>query len=1374
MSAAGPDPEQAKGLGLDAADGVGAAHVALWSQLRDLRAALRIDGSSQIESAEWTEAVRLADSGVRGILRDLAQFGLPVPEIGYEFADERGTVIAEAEAIWLEARVALVTGMQWENAGAIQTAGWLVQCFPAEPAIVGRAVCMRTPALQPPARSAEPPNPESDCVYALAAAFFRAAFQREPFSRAGRPAKNLGLNWDGVDRSRHAGIAAFLEKATHPSSEERYPSTEAALAGLALHTGSILRGRPQVDSGLVAADSPQHVSEGSESVQKSAGSSSVPVAPRYADSSDFGVTIPQGASNPSVSPALFERGRKMLAGWLRKQLIGPADEEAHLGMSPLDRYPVGVLHPIEPGVSGVDPAALSGQEEGSDALLDEPEATETSGEAGRAEASPARRRRYVPPSSVGFSFFVRGDARLTISARAAAYTSGTERDERGRFVRSRFVRNPIEESSLDWRVSQGNGRRPRTDPDGNEVFAIDARSRPALDGSICTVSLCNPQKIGPGSTGRSWGEERATRSLFEAELECVVESGDLAEFPRVDESLLSAEEQELALQYASRRILAVGHGGAVTWETGRDGKTRIRTDFLPKVEVPLVTTELADGPEEVLGFQFLAEAPGREAVPAMERFVAGYERWIGAQSIREMPERQRPVADRIRSRMHVAVGRMRRGIALLREDRIAADAFRFANQAMLDQMRQQNRVAGRNVPVERYRWRPFQLAFLLTVIESTVREDDDFRDVLDLIWFPTGGGKTEAYLGLIAFLIAWRRMSHRNAGGGTVVLMRYTLRLLTKQQFERATRIVFALELLRRADATRLGSEPITAGIWVGRSTSPNTFREAMALRQGIADGIDAPNGLMVAACPWCGTGFEAENYSASATHFSFRCRNPRCEFSASGDVLPCNVVDEALYRQPPTVLIGTVDKFARLAWEERAGAFFGRAPTRPPELVIQDELHLITGPLGSVAGLYEAALDTIVQTRGVRPKYIASTATIRKAADQVRGLYGRGLAVFPPPGLSCDDCYFARSDRSRPGRLYVGYFAPMLDQRHCFAPLAAALLRAPLEVFRDQPDREDLLEGWWTQLIYHSNLVDVGNSHNAYAVDVREWTERLAQEAAASPADSETGDSAEAGEPPGTAETPERALQPEIAQLTSIASAKENSKTFDRLALARGEEGCLDVVLATNMVSVGVDVARLAVMVVNGQPLTTTEYIQASSRVGRSDVPGLVIANYFRHQARSLSHYEIFRPYHESFYRFVEAASVTPFTLPVRSRALHAALVIALRHTCGALRRNRSAREIDLDDREVRRTVAILKRRLGSAAADGQLARTLQHVDELLHYWRDHARHCRDSRRALLYHAGDRGSDSLLHGHDDRVNGLWSTLHSMRNVESTGVLKET
>ena len=1074
---------------------------------------------------------------------------------------------------------------------------------------------------------------------------------------------------------------------------------------------------------------------------------------------------------------IYVEARQRLVDWLRRQLIGPAGS-GPLQISPLERYPTAVLHPIEPGVSGTDPASTEGTARDEAILQDDFEEVEprVSGEPEeRPSAQPVRRIRYVPPSSVGFSFCVQDDARLLITASAASYEVGPVRVETGQFQPQKFRRSTLDPSSVTWK---GDGQSVWKLWNGRA--GIDVRVRSHAAGTIFTVTLLNRCRLNPEVTGQRKRSDRIENSLFEAKLKCAIEDGLLVEYPRVDPGLLTEEERELELQYRDRRIYAVGHGAAVDWKIEAGGSTHIESEFMPATEVQTVTVASRGDHEESLSMCRLASSIPYDA---LDRFVAGYGDWV-AQRQKEagaLPDAlERATAERICDRMEVAHRRMLRGVNLLRKEPTAAHCFRIANRAMLDQMCNSSRVAGRDVKREKFRWRPFQLAFLLTAMESTVLKSDEFRDVMDLIWFPTGGGKTEAYLGLIAFLIAWRRMKYGDEGGGTVALMRYTLRLLTRQQFERAAGVVFALELIRRETPELLGAEPISVGIWVGSAICPNTFDQALdAVREIVEGKPGARQALLVDRCLWCRTELDVDHgsYCASERKFHFHCPNSECEFGQDPSALPCNVVDEALYERPPTLLIGTIDKFARLAWEPRAGAFFGagkpkRNPVRPPELIIQDELHLVTGPLGSVAGLYEAGIDTLLSCRGVRPKYVASTATIRMAKEQVKRLYARDLAVFPPPGLSCDDSWFARTDHGRPGRLYVGYLAPALDQQHCLAPLAAALLAAPNQVFNEEQDEEDLLDAWWTQVVYHGSLKGVGNSHNAFMTGVRDFGQRLYGEHVErirSMVDGEVRDMPD--EANGIAP---RFENTRIDQLTSLRTAQENARTFQRLGSRRGVHDCLDAVLATNMVSVGLDVARLALMVVNGQPMTTAEYIQATSRVGRDQVPGLVLANYYRHQARSLSHYETFRPYHESFYRFVEPTSVTPYTFQVRSRALHAALVIALRHSCASLQDNRSAGRFEPRAPEVKSVVAALKRRCTIAEEAERAGETAGHIDSLVADWHEEAVRCEAERRQLNYQTPDRvrNAERLLCGHEESRRGLWRTLHSMRNVESTGMFK--
>ena len=1187
-----------------------------------------------------------------------------------------------------------------------------------------------------PEREKRCPVAAADDIYALAASFFKAIFGRDPFNHEGVESKQKGLNWTSVDQAEFPRLTTFLDRATSPDMDQRYSDATAVLA--AMKSTPSMDGKAPKRSGTPAA---------------------VPVDPteeaRGARASGIAAGSNVGA-NGDARFGNFSAARNRLVAWLRQQLIGPAPnaEERLVGVSPLERYPTGVLYPVVLGQSGFDPATPSETvEPTATELEDYDDETFEAGDGQRRELGrSARTRRYVPPSSVGFSCFIRGRARLQIAVGGTTYAGGAQRDG-GRFSGLAFERTSLKETTLIW--EDGTAFEQPSD----SRFGVFVHTRSFQGGRVFTITLCNRQELQPNVQGSERSSQTVEKALFEAELECIVQEGTLTEYPRVDRNLLSDEDREIELQYRQKKIYAVGHGGAVEWDIDMYGLARVRTNFLPAVETRRMTMDIGGPGEEALDIALLASANAAVALPHVERFVAGYGNWIGEQANIGIPSDDKAPAERLRQRMVTALGRMQRGVELLRADRQVARAFQIANQAMLAQLRQHDIARGKDPADATYRWRPFQLAFLLAALESTASEDDEFRDVVDLIWFPTGGGKTEAYLGLVAFVISWRRLTYGAEGGGTAALMRYTLRLLTKQQFERAARMIFALELLRRERPKELGQSPITVGIWVGQATSPNHFRSACAAAAEIREGKAAPNGLVLSECPWCGTGFGADNYRADEQSFAFVCLSDRCDFGRGNSPLPCNVVDEALYLEPPSLLIATIDKFARLAWEGRATGFFGGRSARPPELVIQDELHLITGPLGSVAGIYEAGLETLLRARGGRPKYIASTATIRMAREQVRRLYGKDVRVFPPPGIDSDDCYFARADHASPGRLYLGFLSPMLDKRHCLAPLAAAALAGPELVFGGDAASDALLDAWWTQIVYHSSLASVGSSHNVYA-DLRRWSRWLVGET------DQAKDNLDANLSSG------RSMHPRIDQLTSMKSASENADTFTRLARRCDEEGFLDVVLATNMVSVGLDVDRLALMIINGQPYTSAEYIQASSRVGRSGVPGLVLVNYHRHQASSLFHYENFRPYHESFYRFVEPSSVTPYTYQVRTRALHASLVTACRHCSESLAENGGAQRFDSGDGRIRNVIETFRQRCQAAAELGDNQTSL-HIDRLVEQWTAEVKRCAEERRGLKYDSGrDRAYDSLLRDFGGNGQGLWPTLNSMRDVERTAVLR--
>jgi hypothetical protein len=734
-------------------------------------------------------------------------------------------------------------------------------------------------------------------------------------------------------------------------------------------------------------------------------------------------------------------------------------------------------------------------------------------------------------------------------------------------------------------------------------------------------------------------------------------------------------------------------------------------------------------------------------------FAADYREWYEQQRNAEIPMWGREAADRILDRIAAVVDRIESGVRTLcdpRRPELVA-AFRTANQAMALQMRHSARdqagerrarrdpVAADPEPYPDAAWRPFQLAFFLLALDGVVDPRHQDRSVTDLIWFPTGGGKTEAYLLLAAFVMVLRR--REPDGGGTAVLSRYTLSLLTTQQFQRAATTVCALEELRREDPATLGEEPFSIGLWVGLATSPNTYEAAQHAFRDVRGAARPEDVFILDRCPWCGTRILPSHKSpdigdygvrAEAGSFAFFCPRDACVFH---DELPVSVVDEQLYDRPPTFVLGTVDKFARLAWEPRSGRLFGSGTGHaPPSLVIQDELHLLTGPLGSTVGLYESAVLGLCTRDGIGPKVVASTATIRRSGEQVRALYGSEVQLFPPAGLDARHSYFAEPDASRPGRRYIGVMAQGHTAGRASVATAAAMLQGAWELPEEHRD------AYWTLVAYHHSLRELGRTVTAAADDIPAQLAGL-----------------DGGR--GTRKLTDHQVQ----ELTSNLPRAEQPVLLDRLEKPYTASDAVSFLPCTNMLSVGVDVKRLAMMLMQGQPKTTAEYIQATSRVGRHSVPGLVVTFFNATRPRDRSHYETFDVYHRSLYRHVEPTSVTPWSTPSRHRALHAALVILVRHGLGLSAENQAGDVLD----RLPAVVALAEQLAARAAAGDPQAASAVHeeLDELLSAWQQQALDARKEGKELYYRSQGKGQMNLLKNFE-QYGGLWETPHSMRNVD--------
>ncbi len=548
----------------------------------------------------------------------------------------------------------------------------------------------------------------------------------------------------------------------------------------------------------------------------------------------------------------------------------------------------------------------------------------------------------------------------------------------------------------------------------------------------------------------------------------------------------------------------------------------------------------------------------------------------------------------------------------------------------------------------------------------------------------------------------------RSSEDGVAVLMRYTLRLLTLQQFQRAAALICACEMLRQKEG-KWGTTPFRLGLWVGQKTTPNTTEqshEAIAQAHGHRQPLGGRGGAgsphQVTFCPWCGSKldagrdikvFSAPNHMGRTLIF---CSDPmgKCPFTpakAPLEGIPVIVVDEEIYRLLPAMLIATVDKFAQMPWNGKVQVLFGQVesrcerhgfrspetddalshgpanglpaaktvpvnPVRPPDLIIQDELHLISGPFGSLVGIYETAVDHLctwkIGEAAVRPKIVASTATIRKAIDQVHGVFARDVSIFPPHGLNVTDSFFAleRSKETVPGRLYVGICAPGRRLKAALIRVYVAFLAAGQELYEKYGVAAD---PWMTMVGYFNSMLELGGMRRLVEDDVKTRLGKadqrgLARRSIPFGAVDELTSRKSSTDIPQLLDRMEKRFDPAVTARRQDLIKRRDFKNLPALPL--------DVLLATNMISVGVDVKRLGLMAVAGQPKSTAEYIQATSRVGRT-FPGLVCCVYNWTRPRDLSHYETFEHYHATFYKHVEALSVTPFSPGAISRALTALL---------------------------------------------------------------------------------------------------------------------
>lgn len=1024
---------------------------------------------------------------------------------------------------------------------------------------------------------------------------------------------------------------------------------------------------------------------------------------------------PTGAELDCNSEVIFNDIKQSYKPWVQKG----TKEEIIQRDSPSKRFGIGVLYPLgkkfeqelrEPGFISLETSLSEEKDDKDDVImsaadrdLDELKSKLSGGrsenESDDLDLSIAN---SYKPSSMAITFLVDlpKDSRIIISASGGRYFRKVVKIQERE--RDWWLRSPVSikaEFSQNNLISNSTSKVTPTKIEFNNADGLNINlevfSRPTnnINARLLTVCLVNRSE-----SIANEDESCLFQAGFNVTVVCPDEQPHIMPYPRSGISQLDEEEQGLVLLYRNCETFAVGHGCAANWEVGSGKEKRaisVSAESLPSFETPSITPDIQreDGSDLKISMAKLAGlVDGDNGIDSILELVRLYESWIAKKylELSNLGNEYRS-AGKINMQSCVrCVNRMKAGINYLLKDPIGLKAFQFANYAVLLQQ-----LRGRREPrhvhfdsdlkklnfAEPYQeinlltppqnlgnWRAFQIGFLLSAIESTANGSSSERETVELIWFPTGGGKTEAYFGLAAFSMFIRRLRDKT-DTGVNVLMRYTLRLLTAQQFQRASGLICAMEYIRRQNPEQLGIAPFSIGIWLGSDTTPNTRTSAIEVLRALHRGDrDSENKLLVSRCPWCGAQMGPITYHGKKPRSAprvigyeqeggtvvFRCPDTlTCPFS---DKLPIYVIDQDIYDFRPSLVIGTVDKFAMLPWRPESRSLFGLSENgnrvcSPPGLIIQDELHLISGPLGSLVGLYEVVIEELCTDRRnknpILPKIISSTATIRRYKNQIKALYGRSdVTLFPPPGLAASDSFFARYARKKngelqPGRIYIGIHAPGLGSvQTAQVRSLTAMLQSPVILNSEERDP------WWTMVVFFNSLRELGTTVSLFQSDIPDYMKVIKNRYGLDYADL-------------------RKLW-NIKELTGRLRNDDVPAAIDALEVPTTSKGAypVDVCLASNIFEVGIDVDRLSLMTVVGQPKSTSQYIQVTGRIGRKwgERPGLVATIYSPSKPRDRSHFEKFRSYHERLYEQVEPTSLTPFSAPALDRALHAVMAAYVR----------------------------------------------------------------------------------------------------------------
>ena len=1137
--------------------------------------------------------------------------------------------------------------------------------------------------------------------------------------------------------------------------------------------------------------------------------------------------------------------RQKILDAVRKDLIGPSSDCEQLNEVPTSSYITGLLYPAD--------TAVTEDENYYDVEFTEKkfDADGESMEAGIFEEDEPEDRikgGFQKPSSIGVSFYIPDDVqKINAYINWGKYyaeqvqevvkdgTLEEDTENKKRKKQTVYIREQMKDVvEIDFNQF-GRSKQIPLESNGNIYIYV---MKMQLDNGYKMVSVYLH------NNDKSDGDEKEYEKVM-FQVEMLIED-DLRSPVFVPEYICRKDELEDEYYYKGRPVYARGRGCAATWEKKAQelNATAIKSSFIPDYEIPSVSAQIDNMPEHVFSMlQMGSPTKKAQVIENLRTLTSMYGSWIidvlvNNEAIQD--DKFKTTGQLIIDKCLDANRRMNAGIDLIENNDKVYQAFVFMNQSMYLQrsITAFSRDYGNGIPCslrdymtdipekgrkqDHSEWRPFQIAFVLLNLYGIMDGESPERDIVDLLYFPTGGGKTEAYLGLIAFTIAYRRLTASDEtdyekDGGVTVFLRYTLRLLTTQQRDRLMRLVVAMEQLREKNQELYGKERITIGFWVGGNVTPNKFSEYSDTDQFKKKEFIRKLTKQIIKCPYCGKPITRNEYDINekGKFVKIHCADNNCMFSIrTGRAIPVYLVDEEIYAKCPTVIISTVDKFARLPWSEQVGLLFGRTnrccsrcghiaigekhagrhnadvaaglakaetvackPFYPPELIIQDELHLITGPLGTIYGGYETVVEEMccIEKNGkkIRPKYIVSTATIRNAGEQIKFLYGRNeFAQFPPSGFDTRDSFFIKevplptenlvdaseekisrmiSDGKKPFRQYAGICASGQSVKTTLIRLYSIILQTALDIAKD-PEYADYIDPYYTLIGYFNSIRELGGAVRLLDDDIASRIRVVKNKYNSSE---------------------QRYLSFEgKKEITSRIPSWEIAQVLEKLAISydknKEKQGCYDVVIATNMIAVGMDVDRLGLMSVVGQPKQNSEYIQATSRVGRQH-PGIIFTVYNPYRPRDLSNYENFVGFHSQMYRYVEGTTATPFAARARDRVLHALVVSLLRLQVETMADNGGASNInDISDEQIKDIKDKILERV-KITTPSSYVDTEKEMDEFINTWKNIAKDEKlyyfvpavaDDKKRLLTYYGE------YYGDKEKP-----TLSSMRDVEQSSTV---